>query len=437
MRISIFGLGYVGTVSAACFTELGHNVVAVDKNGLKVDQVASGRSPIVEIGVQERLERAVASGYLEATTDTSYAIANSDISILSVGTPSQPNGDVYLGDITAACCEIGDALRDKDGYHLVVVTSTVPPGTVVGILEPLLEERSGKVAELDFGLCMVPEFLREGSAIDDFLHPPKTVIGATGERSAELARRLYRDIAPEVVATCVSLAEMVKFTDNAWHALKVSFANEIGRVADAYGVDGQAVMDVFVRDKKLNISSAYLRPGFSFGGSCLPKDVRTLTYRARTAGVDVPVLESILASNSSHFEEALGSIVALGPMRVGLLGLSFKAGTDDLRESPVVELAERLLGKGYDIRIYDRNVALGRLVGANREYILQTIPHISDLLLDRIDDVLDHAELLVVGNADPEFNRLAEKIRPDQHVFDLVGIQSADFAEGAYSGIAW
>lgn len=437
MRISIFGLGYVGSVSAACFADLGHHVIAVDKNEGKVEQVAAGQSPIVEAGVEARLARAVESGAIEATTDSTDAVGRSDVSIVAVGTPNQSSGDVSLTDLLAACGEIADGMRAKGEYHVVVVTSTVPPGTIESVVQPLLEERSGLQAGDGFGLCIVPEFLREGSAVDDFLHPAKTVIGAIDERSGAIAAELYGDVAAEVTRTSIPLAEMVKFTDNSWHALKVAFANEVARIADAHGVDSHELMRVFALDTKLNISAAYLRPGFSFGGSCLPKDVRTLAYRARAAGVEAPVIDAILASNTSHFETALAKITALGPMRVGLLGLSFKAGTDDLRESPVVELAERLLGKGYDLRVYDRNVSVSRLVGANRAFILRSIPHISEILLDSLDDVLDHAELVVVGNADPEFDNLAARIRPEQRVFDLVGVDRSGFRPGVYTGLTW
>ena len=284
---------------------------------------------------------------------------------------------------------------------------------------------------------MVPEFLREGTAVDDFLNPPKTVIGAIDECAAAIAAQVYGGISITPIHVSIRVAEMVKFSDNAWHALKVSFANEIGRFSRAHGVDGRQVMNIFTQDTKLNISKAYLRPGFSFGGSCLPKDLRTLTYRARAAGVDVPVLNSILTSNSSHFEDALSMILSHGPKRVGLLGLSFKAGTDDLRESPMVELAERLLGKGYDLRIFDSNVSLSRLVGTNREYILGSIPHISDLLLDSLEEVLEHAEVIIVGNGAPEFQGLAATVRPDQQVIDLVGVAAAAQPVGLYEGIAW
>ncbi len=436
MKLSIFGLGYVGAVSAACLAKEGHDVIGVDPNETKVSLIQKGVSPIIEESVGEMIAETVAAGTLNATHDVKYAIANSDLSLICVGTPSQRNGSLDLRHVRNVCEQIGEALRDRDGFHVVVARSTMLPGSMRTVVIPVLEEHSGKRAGVDFGVCNNPEFLREGTAVKDFYHPPKTVIGETDDRSGEVLASLYKGLDAPLIRTDIETAEMVKYTDNVWHALKVGFANEIGSISKALGLDSHQVMDIFCQDTKLNLSPYYLKPGFSFGGSCLPKDVRALTYKAHERDVGVPILDAIMPSNELHLRRGLDMVIATGNKKISVLGFSFKAGTDDLRESPLVELIERLLGKGYDVRVYDRNVRVASLVGANRDYILNHIPHISKLMVDRIEDALAHAETVVIGNASPEFEGLSDRLRPNQVVVDLVRVYS-DRASPQYQGICW
>jgi GDP-mannose 6-dehydrogenase len=438
MRISVFGLGYVGTVSAASFADDGHDVVGVDVNAGKVAMVAEGRSPIVEPGLDEVLARAAAAGRLRATTSTQEAIAASDVSLVCVGTPSRRNGSLDLTYLTRVCEQIGDALRGKPTYHVVVVRSTVLPGTTHGVVIPAIERRAGGRYGEAFGVSVNPEFLREGTALRDFRQPPMTLVGHNHAADAAGTLALYQHVGAPLVSTSIRVAEMIKYTSNAWHALKVCFANEVGSLCKRLDVDSHEVMDIFCRDDRLNLSSYYLRPGFAFGGSCLPKDVRALQYRAREADVELPLIQSILPSNRLQIERAIEEILHTGRRRIGLLGLSFKAGTDDLRESPNVILAEALLGKGCQLRIYDRNVSLARLVGANKEYIEHQIPHLSSLLRPSIDDVIADSDVIVVGNNAPEFGAALPRCRPDQVIFDLVRVR-ADLGDvkATYNGICW
>jgi len=339
--------------------------------------------------------------------------------------------------VRRVCEEIGAALKGKSAFHVVVARSTMLPGSMRDVVIPTLEASSGKRAGHEFGVCNNPEFLREGTAVHDFYHPPKTVIGETDARSGELLARLYETMDAPMVRTTVETAEMVKYTDNVWHALKVGFANEIGNICKGLGIDGHKVMDIFCKDTKLNLSPYYMKPGFAFGGSCLPKDVRALTYKARSMDVDVPILGAILPSNERQIERGLKMIADKGSKKVGLLGFSFKAGTDDLRESPLVELIERLLGKGYDIRLYDRNVNVACLVGANRDYILNHIPHISRLMVDSIDEVLAHADTVVIGNGAAEFRDVPARLKDGQVMVDLVRITDMQSVPGRYDGICW
>jgi GDP-mannose 6-dehydrogenase len=442
MQIAVFGLGYVGVVSAACLARDGHSVVGVDPNSLKVDLLRQGKSPIVEPGLEELIGAAVAAGRLVAGSDPAMAVHQCDLLLVCVGTPGQPNGSLDLSYVRRVVQQIGAALAGASGYKVVVIRSTLLPGSMQSVVIPTLEESSGRRAGSDFGVCINPEFLREGSAIYDFDHPPKTVIGACDERAAAGVRELYAGLSAPLIVTDLRTAEMVKYVDNSWHALKVTFANEVGRLCKAMGVDARLAMRLFCMDTKLNISSAYLRPGFAFGGSCLPKDVRALTYQGRLLDVDTPVLSAILASNQLHIAHALAMIRATGRRRVGLLGLSFKEGTDDLRESPVVTLAEQLIGKGYELAVYDKNVRLASLMGANREYILNHIPHIGRLMVDRAEQLLEHAEVVVVASAERELRALLEKLPAEKSIIDLVGIRSAGEGAGAespqaYAGIAW
>jgi GDP-mannose 6-dehydrogenase len=438
MNISVFGLGYVGSVTGAALADDGHTVVGVDVNPDKVACVNAGRSPIVEPGLAELIERTVAEGRLSATTDTAAAIAASDVSLVSVSTPSRKNGSLDLTYLTRVCEQIGDALRGKDRYHVVVVRSTVLPGTTHGTVIPTLERCSGKTYGIGFGVSVNPEFLREGVALHDVRHPPVTVVGHNHAADAAGTIVLYETIDAPLVSTSIRVAEMVKYASNSWHALKICFANEIGNLSRALGVDSHEVMDIFCQDDKLNLSAAYLKPGFAFGGSCLPKDVRALEYRAKELDLDLPLLQAVLPSNRGQIDYALDRIVESGCRRVGLLGLSFKAGTDDLRESPFVILAEALLGKGYELRIFDRNIAIGRLTGANLAYIDAQIPHVARLLCDTADEVVAGSDLLVLGNGSRDFTDALRHTRPDQIVLDLVRPQ-VDFATvpAEYQGLCW
>jgi GDP-mannose 6-dehydrogenase len=439
MKIAVFGLGYVGAVSVACLARDGHDVIGVDPNPIKVDFLRQGKSPIVEPGLDALIASAIAAGRLVAGSDHAAAVAHADVLMICVGTPGRPNGSLDLTYVRRIAQQIGEQLATCNTYKVVVIRSTLLPGSMEEVVLPLLEQVSGKHPGADFGVCINPEFLREGTAIPDYDHPPKTIIGSLDERAAELVRQLYTKIDAPLILTDLRTAEMAKYVDNSWHALKVTFANEIGRLCKAMGVDSRAVMQLFCLDTKLNISTAYLRPGFAFGGSCLPKDVRALTYQGRLLDVDTPVLSAVLDSNQAHIAHALAMIRATGKRRVGLLGLSFKEGTDDLRESPLVTLAEQLIGKGYELTIYDRNVRLASLMGANREYILTHIPHIGRLMVDHPEELCDHAEVIVVAVADAECNALLQRVVPPKVVIDLVAaLKTAPLKPPeCYEGIAW
>jgi GDP-mannose 6-dehydrogenase len=437
MRVSVFGLGYVGTVSAGCFAKEGHTVVGVDPVPTKLDLISKGLSPIVEAEIGDIIAEAAKSGKLQVTADPRDGVERTDISIVCVGTPSQTNGNLDLRYIRRICEQIGAALKNKTTHHTVVIRSTILPGTMHGIVIPVLEEYSGKVAGKDFGVCHNPEFLREGSAVRDFNAPPMTVIGELDQTGGAHLAQLYEKLDAPVIRTDLKTAEMIKYVDNSWHALKVGFANEIGNLSKALGVDGHRVMEIFCEDKKLNISPAYLMPGFAFGGSCLPKDLRALTYTAKLHDLDLPILTSVLPSNEIQLNRGLKLIMEKGHRRIGVLGFSFKAGTDDLRESPMIEVIERLLGKGYDLRIYDKNVNIASLVGANRDFILNRVPHISRLMVDRLDAILDHAETIVIGNKDPDFEDVPSRLREGQALVDLVRISNQRISGGQYDGICW
>ncbi|HLJ77262.1 MAG TPA: nucleotide sugar dehydrogenase [Acidobacteriaceae bacterium] len=420
MKISIFGLGYVGTVSAGCLAAEGHQVIGVDPVADKVNLINRGCSPIVEADIEAILAAAVKAGRLSATQDPAEAIEATELSFVCVGTPSQANGNLDLHFIRRICEQIGQALRGKHDRHTVVIRSTILPGTMRKVVIPTLEEFSGKVAGQDFGVCNNPEFLREGSAVRDFRCPPKTVIGELDKASGELLAGLFAALPAPLIRTDLYTAEMVKYVDNSWHALKIGFANEIGNICDSFEIDPQKVMDIFCQDQKLNISAAYLRPGFAFGGSCLPKDLRALSYHARMHDLELPILSSVLLSNEMQVRRGVKQVMESGNARVGVLGFSFKAGTDDLRESPVIEVIERLIGKGYDLRIYDRNVNLAALVGANRDFILNRIPHISRLMVSSVEEVLAYGQTIVIGNNDREFKQVPEQLREDQILVDFV-----------------
>ncbi|HLL74678.1 MAG TPA: UDP-glucose/GDP-mannose dehydrogenase family protein [Pyrinomonadaceae bacterium] len=437
MKLSVFGLGYVGCVSAACFAREGHEVVGVDVNPTKVEIVNAGRSPIVEAGVGELIGEMVAAGRLRATTDTGDAVRHTDVSLVCVGTPSNANGSLDLRYVRRVCEEIGRELGKKAARHTVVIRSTMLPGTVDAVVVPALEEHSGRRAGRDFGVCINPEFLREGTSLKDFYAPPFTLIGADDAEAAAAAARLYERIDAPVYNVGVRAAEMVKYACNSFHALKVSFANEVGNICKQLGIDSHEVMEVFCRDTKLNLSPYYLKPGFAFGGSCLPKDLRAINYKAKELDVEAPVLASILPSNRLQIEHALEMVLAAGSKRIGVLGFSFKAGTDDLRESPMVTLIESLIGKGMQLAIYDRDVSLARLFGANKEYIEREIPHISQLMRDSVGEVLDASDVLVIGNKAEEFREIETRLREGQTVIDLVRLFEGRRSDGAYQGICW
>jgi GDP-mannose 6-dehydrogenase len=437
MKLSVFGLGYVGCVSAACFAREGHDVLGVDVSPLKVEIINSGKSPIVESGIGELIGEMVAAGRLRATTDSLEAIRDSEISLVCVGTPSNPNGSLNLTYIKRVCQEIGAALEGKKERHTVVLRSTMLPGTIEEMVVPTLEVYSGKKAGRDFGVCVNPEFLREGTSLKDFYSPPFTLIGADDQETALVVRRLYSGVDAPCLVTPVKAAEMVKYACNCFHAVKVSFANEIGNVCKELGIDSHEVMNVFCHDTKLNLSPYYLKPGFAFGGSCLPKDLRAITYKAKELDVETPLLSSILQSNRGQVERAIEMVLRTGRKRVGVLGFSFKAGTDDLRESPMVALIETLIGKGMQLAIYDRDVQLARLFGANKEYIEREIPHVSQLMRPSIEEVLEHAEVLIIGNKAEEFRDVVAKMRPDQTLIDLVRLFDDRSTDGAYQGICW
>jgi GDP-mannose 6-dehydrogenase len=415
----------------------GHEVIGVDSEPTKVDLINAGKPPIIEKDIGQIIERQVAAGRLSATTDAAVAVQQTDLYLICVGTPSRSNGDIELNYVRRVCEQIGTALRDQQGAPVVVIRSTMLPGTMRNVVIPTLEACSGRRAGAEFGVCINPEFLREGTAVHDFFNPPKTVIGEFNRASGDLLANLYARIAAPLVRTDIETAEMVKYADNAWHALKVGFANEIGNLCKALEVDSHRVMDIFCQDTKLNLSPYYLKPGFAFGGSCLPKDLRALLYKAKTLDLSLPILASILPSNEQQIERGVRAVIEKGSKKVGVLGFSFKAGTDDLRESPVVELTERLIGKGYDLRVYDGNVRLASIHGANRDYILNHIPHISRLMTRSIDEVLDHADTIVIGNAAPEFRDVPKRLNDGQTVIDFVRVTESRSVSGVYEGICW
>jgi GDP-mannose 6-dehydrogenase len=437
--VSVFGLGYVGSVTAACLAARGHRVVGVDLNPLKVEQVEAGKSPVIEPGIGELMLQASRSRLLSATTDAATAVFDTDISLLCVGTPSLRNGKLDLGHLEPVCRSIAEVLRKKQSFHLLVLRSTVLPGTAESLVIPMLESVSGKRFGSDFGVCVNPEFMREGSAVADFLHPCVTVIGAADSRHATQLRCLYDGLGGRVFETSCRSAEMVKYLSNAWHAVKVAFANETGSLARELGVDVESLFDVFYADTRLNLSSSYLKPGFSFGGSCLPKDLRALSYRAKELDLKLPLLNSVLESNEQHFRRALDIVLNSCNRKIALLGLSFKADTDDLRESPQVHLVKQLLAEGRQVTVWDENVVLGRLVASNREYIESTIPHIAALLCESLDDAVMDAEIVILATRAVQRDELLPRLRTDQSVIDLVNFEKSrrPITKGNYEGICW
>lgn len=438
LNIAVFGMGYVGCVSAACLASRGNNVIGVDVNPDKIAMVNEGRTPVVEERIGDLIAEQVAAGRLRATVDHAEAIAATDVALVCVGTPSAPSGALSTRYLEEVAGQIGAALKGRDTRYTVVLRSTMLPGTCDDVIRPRLEEASGLTAGEGFGLAVNPEFLREGTSVKDFFDPPKTVIGEVDTASGDVVAALYDGLPGPVYRTAVRVAEMVKYCDNSFHALKVGFANEVGRICKALGLDSHAVMDIFLSDRKLNISPAYLKPGYAFGGSCLPKDLRAITHAARHADVAVPILDSVIPSNTRHIDRAFDAVAATGKKRVGMFGLSFKKGTDDLRESPLVELAERLMGRGFDLLIYDGNVSLSTLMGANRAYVDERIPHLNRLMASTPEAVAAHGEVLVVGNADADVVRAVESA-PQAHIVDLVRYPGAEAraGDGRYDGLCW
>lgn len=438
-RISIFGLGYVGTVTAACLAHRGNCVIGVDLSSAKVESLQRGQSPIVEKGLSELISASHDAGHLQATTDSVAAVLQTDQSFLCVGTPSLRNGKLDLGHLEPVCREIGETLKKKETFHLVVLRSTVLPSTAESLVIPVLEKSSGKRMGKDFGVCVNPEFMREGTAVADFMEPSVTVIGACNSNHSRMLREVYAWVPGQIFETNFRSAEMVKYVCNAWHALKVSFANEMGSLAKELGVDAESVVEIFSSDTKLNISPRYLSPGFAFGGSCLPKDVRALNYRAKELDLELPLFQSILPSNESHFERAVALVLATKKKKIAVLGLSFKAATDDLRESPQVKLVKRLIGEGCRVQVWDDNVSVGRLIGSNRQYIEEAIPHIGSLLNTNLEQVLREAEVVIVATRGIAKDTLTSLITPGQTVIDLVNLEKSrrPNLSAGYEGLCW
>jgi GDP-mannose 6-dehydrogenase len=438
MKLSVFGIGYVGSVVAGCMARRGHDVIAVDVNPGKVEVVNGGCSPIKEAGLDELIADAVAKGRLRATTSAVEAIAATDMSFVCVGTPSLPGGKLDLGHVIGVVEQIGAALRNrKNGKHSVVVRSTILPGGMEKFVIPALERAAGGKAGAAFGVGYLPEFLREGQGVGDFEEPETVVIGRLDAATADTVRDLHGNNCGKIFIVDIGTAEAIKYACNAWHACKVAFANEIGAVCSAHDVDGREVMDIFCSDTRLNISKTYLRPGFAFGGPCLPKDLRALRHHGQAADVETPLLDGILAANEKHIARAFQMIAAQDMRRVGLFGVTFKPTTDDLRESPLVELAERLIGKGYDLKIYDPNIRYNELVGANRQFAIAKLPHIASLLDDDAEQVAEHAEIIVFGHSDKNLPGIAGSLRDDQIIVDLSGCSPAVQAHRGYRGICW
>ncbi len=432
MKISVFGMGYVGVVTSACMARDGMQVVGVDVSREKVDMIARGQSPIIELGLSELLDEAVKCGGLTATSDAERAVAQTEVSLVCVGTPSRPDGSLDDSYVMAVCDQLGRAVAAKKQPHTVIIRSTILPGTTARCAERLRAGAKGQTVRVAFN----PEFLREGTAIRDYDNPPYTVVGTDDADAEEVLRRVYASVNAPLIVTDVAVAEMIKYTANAWHAAKITFANEIGRVAKAAGVDARRVMEIIAEDTKLNVSPVYMRPGFAYGGSCLPKDLRAINHFARTRDLGLPMLGALDVSNRQQISITLDRIAGTGCRKIGLLGLAFKAGTDDLRESPAVELAERLIGKGYDLKIMDRHVQEARLIGANRSYIEEKIPHLSALLADA-DEIAAHAELLVICNTTAEFRNVVASAPKSVRVLDLVGLFKARPEGVNYDGISW
>jgi len=436
MNISVFGLGYVGAVSCGCLAKEGHRVIGVDVNQKKVDLINNKTAPILEKDLDTLIRVAVEKGLLQATTDTLSAIEGSELSIICVGTPSMINGNINLSYIFNVCEEIGNALKNKKSFHSVVIRSTVSPGTLQNCVQ-IIEDISGKTHNKDFGLANNPEFLREGAAIHDYFNPPYIIIGSHCEQSVRQLKEMYSTIDCPVYVLKPEESEMIKYANNNFHALKITFANEIGNICKSLGIDSHVVMDIVAKDTKLNLSPYYLKPGFAFGGSCLPKDVRGLIYNARMRDIKTPMLSSLLESNDCQVQHGMNLVLQTGKKKIGVLGIAFKPGTDDLRESPLISLIEQLIGKGFELALYDSNVILSNLTGKNKEYISAHLPHVSKLLKQSIAEVLSTSEVLVIGTKDAEFANIFEKVSPSQVIIDLVRLDKSRTTKENYVGICW
>ena len=438
LTVSVFGLGYVGSVTAACLASVEHCVIGVDVSPAKVEAMGAGRSPIVEARMSELLADGYQRGLVRATTDAAVAVRDSDISFVCVGTPSLRSGKLDLGYVERVIREIGAALKQKKSHHVVVLRSTVLPGTTESMVIPTVEQASGLCNGTDFTVCYNPEFMREGSAVADFHRPPYTILGAQNTKHLALLGELYSTVPGPVFETSIQVAEMVKYVSNAFHALKVSFANEVGTLCQHLGVNTDAVTKIYTSDTKLNISPAYLSPGFAFGGSCLPKDLRALSYRAKELDIALPLLDSILRSNGAHIDRAVDAVLRTNKKKIAFLGLSFKAGTDDLRESPQVQVIKRLLGEGCQVKVWDRDVSLGRLAGSNRQYIEEVIPHIGSLLSSEFEEVVQSGDVVVIATK-VDKDRLAGCVTSKQVVIDLVNLDPANrpTVGASYQGICW
>lgn len=437
MKISVFGMGYVGSVAAACLADQRHDVVGVDVNPTKVKLINSGQTPVIEPGLGDLLRESVREGRLRASGDSAEAIHSTELSLVCVGTPSLRSGRLDLSGVEKVSREIGRALKAKSGFHTVTMRSTILPGTIESLVLPCLEAESGRRAGADFAVCYNPEFMREGTAVADYYAPPFTVIGAADQRHAQPVAALYAELDKPIIHTDIRTAEMLKYICNAYHALKISFANEVGTLARAVGVDSHQLMQIFCADEKLNISRAYLEPGFAFGGSCLPKDIRAITYKARELDLQLPVLEAVLPSNELHVERGLELILGTGKKKIGVLGLSFKPDTDDLRESPMIEIVKRLLGEGCQVRIYDDKVELSHIIGANRQFVEETIPHIGKLLQSSLAEVVRDSEVIVVGRDAREFKELRGLLTASHTVVQLARSRSLEGTPPRQIGICW
>ena len=438
MRVVVVGLGYVGSVCSACLASRGHTVIGVDTSDFKVGCIERGESPIVEKDLNQLIAESRRAGRLSATTRIEEAMPAADVVLVCVGTPSAADGGLDLRHVKRAVAEVGRALECSRGFTTVVMRSTMLPGSVEGELQPVLEQAAAGRAGADFGLAYNPEFLREGSAVADFFGAQYTVIGASDRRSAEAVAALYEGVGGEILTTSIRVAEMLKYVNNAFHALKVAFANEVGRLAQREAIDSHEVMRLFCRDTRLNLGPSYLMPGFAFGGSCLPKDLRAINQRARRHDLELPVLESILRSNDHHVEAAIHLIERLRQKRVGVLGLSFKAGTDDLRESPILRVIGALVGKGYSVLLHDPHLDMERVLGANRRFVEDEVPYLPERLRSDLREVVENSEVVVVANPSAAYHDVGALLREGQVLVDLVhAVDPATVKHGEYHGLAW